>query len=74
MDARIDRETNEGKQARPREPDGLGPIQTLFEPSRCLLVEWILPQARVQEQVGVDQDQRNSSPSAKARASLMLTT
>lgn len=73
-DTRIRDEAKEGEQTRPRQPDSRGSVEALIEPSARPLVLGEVLNVRVDEQVRVDEDQWNRSPSAAASASATSST
>lgn len=57
-DTRIRNDPDEGQQRRPRQPDSSKLFELTIQPRVCLAVLRHLPDVRVDEQVGVEEDHR----------------
>lgn len=57
-DARVGHHSQERHQALPREADAHGAIQLTIEPRVCRVMLWQVGDVRVDQEIGVDEDQR----------------
>ena len=69
--AGIGDESKEGEQARPGKPHTRAAAQSIIEPLACDGVLLEVGDVRIDENIGVDEDQRSPSPSATASTSAM---